>query len=99
MKARKKPLTEIPVDSLGVDLAPKLKIKALNAPAKRQAGRKVASVDELVGGSAYRSEGYLTRDNGARRASISIKNIFDLRSPESDCERRTGARMRENRNG
>jgi electron transfer flavoprotein beta subunit len=49
MKARKKPLADIAVDSLGVDLMPKLKIKALNAPAKRQAGRKVASVDELVG--------------------------------------------------
>ena len=48
MKARKKPLADIPVDSLGVELAPKLKIKMLNAPEKRQAGRKVASVDELV---------------------------------------------------
>jgi len=48
MKARKKELKEIPADSLGVELAPKLKIKALNAPPKRQAGRKVASVQELV---------------------------------------------------
>ncbi|MGH7932931.1 MAG: electron transfer flavoprotein subunit beta/FixA family protein [Candidatus Binataceae bacterium] len=48
MKARKKPLKEIAVDSLGADLAPKLKIKALNAPEKREAGRKVASVQELV---------------------------------------------------
>jgi electron transfer flavoprotein beta subunit len=48
MKARKKPLADIAADSLGVDLAPKLKIKTLKAPAKRQAGRKVGSVDELV---------------------------------------------------
>jgi electron transfer flavoprotein beta subunit len=48
MKARKKPLNEIAVDSLGVDLTPKLKIKTLKAPEKRQAGRKVASVEELV---------------------------------------------------
>jgi electron transfer flavoprotein beta subunit len=48
MKARKKPLADIAVESLGVDLAPKLKIKALKAPEKRQAGRKVASVEELV---------------------------------------------------
>ncbi|MGA2410047.1 MAG: electron transfer flavoprotein subunit beta/FixA family protein [Candidatus Binataceae bacterium] len=48
MKARKKPLKEIAADSLGVDLAPKLKIKTLQAPAKRQAGRKVGSVAELV---------------------------------------------------
>jgi electron transfer flavoprotein beta subunit len=49
MKARKKELKEIAVDSLGVDLAPKLKIRTLAAPPKREAGRKVASVEELVG--------------------------------------------------
>ncbi len=48
MKARKKPLAEIPVDSLGVDLTPKLKIKIMQAPEKRQAGRKLGSVQELV---------------------------------------------------
>lgn len=48
MKARKKELKEIPVDSLGIDLTPKLKIKTLAAPPKRQAGRKVGSVEELV---------------------------------------------------
>jgi electron transfer flavoprotein beta subunit len=48
MKARKKELKEIDAAGLGVDLAPKLKIKTLAAPPKRQAGRKVASVAELV---------------------------------------------------
>jgi electron transfer flavoprotein beta subunit len=48
MKARKKPFKEVAIDSLGVDLAPKLKIKTLTAPEKRQAGRKVGSVEELV---------------------------------------------------
>ncbi len=48
MKARKKELKELAADSLGVELAPSLKIKTLNAPPKRQAGRKVASVQELV---------------------------------------------------
>ncbi len=48
MQARKKELKEIPVESLGVDLAPRLKIKALKAPPKRQAGRKAASARELV---------------------------------------------------
>jgi electron transfer flavoprotein beta subunit len=48
MKARKKPLKEIAVDSLGIDLTPKLKIKTMKAPAKREAGRKVGSVEELV---------------------------------------------------
>jgi electron transfer flavoprotein beta subunit len=48
MKARKKPLTEIPVDSLAIDLTPKVKIRTMKAPEKRQAGRKLGSVQELV---------------------------------------------------
>jgi electron transfer flavoprotein beta subunit len=48
MKARKKEMKEIAADSLGIDLTPKLKVKSLAAPPKRQAGRKVASVQELV---------------------------------------------------
>ena len=59
MKARKKELKEIPVDSLGVDLAPKLKIKTLKAPAKRQAGRKVGSVRGTGRGAPHRSESHL----------------------------------------
>ena len=39
---------EIPVASLGVDVAPRLKILKLEPPPKRQAGRKVGSVQELV---------------------------------------------------
>jgi electron transfer flavoprotein beta subunit len=48
MKARKKELKEIPVDSLGVDLAAHLKVRELKPPAKREAGRKLESVAELV---------------------------------------------------
>src|SRR6201993_67683 len=48
MKARKKELKEIPVASLGVDVAPRLKVLKLEPPPKRQAGRKVGSVQELV---------------------------------------------------
>jgi electron transfer flavoprotein beta subunit len=48
MKARKKELKEVPAESLGVDLASKLKVKTLAAPPKRQAGKKVGSVQELV---------------------------------------------------
>lgn len=48
MKARKKELKDIPADSLGVDLTPKFKIKKLDPPPARQAGRKVESVAELV---------------------------------------------------
>jgi electron transfer flavoprotein beta subunit len=48
MKARKKELKEIPVASLGVDITPKVKVLKLEPPSKRQAGRKVGSVEELV---------------------------------------------------
>jgi electron transfer flavoprotein beta subunit len=48
MKARKKELKEIEVGSLGVDVAPKAKIVKMEPPPKRQAGKKVGSVDELV---------------------------------------------------
>ncbi len=48
MKARKKELKEIPAESLGVNLNPKLKVLKLAPPPQRQAGRKVGSVEELV---------------------------------------------------
>lgn len=48
MKARKKELKEIPVGELGVDTAPKVKTLKLEPPPKRDAGRKVESVQELV---------------------------------------------------
>jgi len=48
MKARKKPLTEVAVDSLGIDLTPTVRIRIMKAPEKRQAGRKLGSVQELV---------------------------------------------------
>lgn len=49
MKARKKPLEEIDAASLGVDLTPRLTVKSMSPPSKREAGRTVESVDELVG--------------------------------------------------
>src|SRR5215467_14204300 len=48
MKARKKPLAEVPVESLGIEVKPRLKVLKLDPPPKRQAGRKVGSVQELV---------------------------------------------------
>jgi electron transfer flavoprotein beta subunit len=48
MKARKKELKEIPVADLGVDATPKLKIVKLDPPPKREAGKKVESVQDLV---------------------------------------------------
>lgn len=48
MKARKKELKEIPLAELGVDTTPKLHVLRLDPPPKRQAGRIVSSVQELV---------------------------------------------------
>jgi len=49
MKAKSKPLaTKSPAD-FGVDTAPRLEILKVTEPAKRQAGDKVGSVDELIG--------------------------------------------------
>jgi len=48
MKARKKEMKEIEVGSLGVDIAPTVKLVKMDPPPKRQAGKKVASVEELV---------------------------------------------------
>ena len=48
MKARKKELKEIPLADLGVDTAPRLKVLKMEPPPKRQGGRKVESVQELV---------------------------------------------------
>jgi electron transfer flavoprotein beta subunit len=48
MKARKKPLEEIDAGTLGVDLAPRVRIKKVTPPPARSAGKKVESVDELI---------------------------------------------------
>ncbi len=47
MKAKKKPLQEIAAASLGVDLTPRVVVKKLAEPAKRQGGKKMADVNEL----------------------------------------------------
>ena len=48
LKARSKPLAEIEAASLGIDLAPRLKVLRTEEPAARAAGIMVASVDELI---------------------------------------------------
>jgi electron transfer flavoprotein beta subunit len=48
MKAKKKPLESMSPADLGVDVAPRLTIVKVEAPASRQAGIKVADVAELV---------------------------------------------------
>ena len=47
-KAKKKPLDIITIDSLGLASSAKVKIKKLSYPDKKQAGKKVATVEELV---------------------------------------------------
>lgn len=49
MKAKSKPLAAKTAADLGVDVAPRLTTVKVEEPAKRQAGVKVADVDELVG--------------------------------------------------
>ena len=49
MKAKSKPLATKTPDELGVDIGRRLEVLKVVEPAKRQAGIKVASVDELVG--------------------------------------------------
>ena len=48
MKARKKPIETVKPEDLGVDPAPRLTLVSVAEPPKRQAGKKVGSVEELV---------------------------------------------------
>ena len=48
MKAKKKPMDEKTPDDLGVDVAPRLTVLSTSEPPKRQGGRKVESVADLV---------------------------------------------------
>ena len=48
MKAKKKPLDNLTVDDLGVDIKPRLTVVKVEEPVAREAGIKVADVKELV---------------------------------------------------
>jgi electron transfer flavoprotein beta subunit len=48
MKAKKKPLAEIPLADLGVTVASRTTVLKLEAPPQRKAGVRVKTVDELV---------------------------------------------------
>lgn len=48
MKAKKKPFEETSLEALGVSSEVKVRIRSLSTPGGRKAGRKVASVDELI---------------------------------------------------
>jgi electron transfer flavoprotein beta subunit len=48
MKAKKKPLDVLTPEELNVDLTPTIEVLSVEAPAERQAGIKVESVEQLV---------------------------------------------------
>lgn len=48
MKARKKPIEEKTPEELGVDVAPRLRVREVREPPPRQAGIRVSSAAELV---------------------------------------------------
>lgn len=49
MKAKKKKIEKMTPDALGVDVAPRIEVVSVEDPPVREAGIKVADVDELVG--------------------------------------------------
>ena len=57
MKAKRKPLETIPIDNLGIDIAPQLQILSVRPPPGRRQGIKVGSVDELT--AALENKGLL----------------------------------------
>ncbi len=48
MKAKRKPIDKLSPEDLGIDVTPRLETLKVEEPAKRQAGVKVASVEELI---------------------------------------------------
>lgn len=50
MKAKKKPIEKRSPEELGVDVTPRLETLKVEEPPKRQGGRIVSSVDELIDG-------------------------------------------------
>jgi len=49
MKAKKKPLEKVTPADLGVDITPRLETLKVSEPPQREAGVKVATVDEMIG--------------------------------------------------
>lgn len=48
LKAKKKPVEEIALESLGLDIAPRIKVERVDAPNERKGGVILGSVDELI---------------------------------------------------
>jgi len=48
LKAKKKPVEAIALDTLGLDVEPRLKVESVEMPTEREGGVMVADVDELI---------------------------------------------------
>ena len=48
LKAKKKPVKVFKIDELGLDVSPRLTVERVEAPAEREGGVIVGSVDELL---------------------------------------------------
>jgi electron transfer flavoprotein beta subunit len=48
LKAKKKRVDAIKLEDLGIDVAPRIVIEEVNAPAEREGGVMVGDVDELI---------------------------------------------------
>jgi electron transfer flavoprotein beta subunit len=48
LKAKKKPVEEITLESLGLDVTPRIKIERVDAPVERAGGVILKDVDELI---------------------------------------------------
>jgi electron transfer flavoprotein beta subunit len=57
MKAKKKPIETVALESLGIDVTPRLRVMKHESPSSRSRGAMVKNVDELV--SALRDRGLL----------------------------------------
>lgn len=53
MKAKKKPLKKMTAEELNVDITPRLEILSVEDPPKRQGGKKVENVQEVVIDSCF----------------------------------------------
>ena len=48
LKAKKKRVDAVKLEDLGIDVTPRIKVEAVNAPAEREGGVLVSDVDELI---------------------------------------------------
>ena len=87
-KARKKPVEDIELASLGLDTAPRIRILSVEEPPARKAGVMVASVDELV--ERLKNEAHVILKEGVQQNDSS----FDCRTRQRDAQAGDGSGAR-----